>query len=115
MRLWEAERHPNVSVLRATPDQDITALGHGFLLLGSLAELAQLRGFKYFVILNQETSLSPPDQGPHWDTIVGFCNDPEPNMAREFPEYYKPSQRYEVYPAAVRERAASGGAEVHVK
>jgi hypothetical protein len=61
-RIWEAERLPTVSILRATPDQDNTALGFGFLMMECFVDLAQARGFRYFVILDEwpEFSRSQP-------------------------------------------------------
>jgi hypothetical protein len=103
-RIWEAERHSNVSVIRATPDQDNTALGFGLLMLECRGELAQSRGFKYYVVLEESTPLfSRPNQGSNWDTVVGFTNSPDADIAHEFPEYYNPRLQYVVQPADLRE------------
>ncbi len=107
-RIWEAERYPNVSVLRATPDQDNTALGFGLLMFGYLSELAQLRGFAYYVVLEDAPMFSRPGQGAHWDTVVGLTNSPEPDIAHEFPEYYNPERRYDVKPADLRRLVGAG-------
>jgi len=66
-------------------------------------DLAQARGFRYFVVLDELPEFSRPNQGSNWDTVVGFTNNPDADIAREFPEYYNPRLQYVVQPADLRE------------
>jgi len=68
-----------------------------------LGELAELRGFKYYVELEDSPMFSRPNQGSNWDTVIGFTNNPAPDIACEFPEYFKPDRRYVVKPADLQE------------
>ena len=114
-RIWEAERYPNVSVLRATPDRQGSALGYGLLMQGCCVQVAQVRGFQYFVVLERSPAFSHPGQGSSWDTVVGFTNEPAPDIARTFPEYYDPRAQYRVQPADLYKLFAGSGAEEHGK
>jgi len=106
MRIWEAERLPKVSVLRGTTDRSADALGLHVLALKAWVEVGQLRGYDYVVLLSEKSSpLEVAFLGAdEFEYTVGLTNSPTPDVATEFPDFYRGPRNYLVLPAEYSER-----------
>jgi hypothetical protein len=100
--LVELSRAGNVSTVRldiyGEPSQG--SVGRSMFDCGAIGALAIERGFRFAVQLGSadRQSEAPAGGGSSWQ-LIGFTNDPKPDIAREFPEHFEADRHYEVLSA----------------
>jgi hypothetical protein len=100
--LVELSRAGNVSTVRldiyGKPSQ--RSVGRSMFDCGAIGALAIERGFRFAIQLGSadRQGEAPAGGGSSWQ-LIGFTNDPKPDIAREFPEHFEADRHYEVLSA----------------
>jgi hypothetical protein len=93
--LREVSHAGNVSIVRVEGASSQGSVGRSFFVAGAIGELARRRGFSYVVVLNVG-AVSTDESLPPDSTLLGFTNEAEPDIAREFSKQFVAGRSYDV-------------------